>query len=64
MTVPCRPKNPIWQALIPRSDRRHPTAGTEYKYCKHVMSLLFVRRANRSADAVKPAEESVERLPM
>ena len=21
-------------ALIPRSDHRHPTAGTEHKYCK------------------------------
>ena len=42
-------------ALIPRSDHRHPTAGTEHKYCKQRDGVLLLTRFLRaqSADAVK-----------
>jgi hypothetical protein len=45
----------LMQALIPRSDRRHPTAGTEYKHCTHRDGVLLLTRFLRaqSADAAK-----------
>ena len=45
----------LMQALIPRSDHRHPTAGTEHKYCKQRDGVLLLTRFLRaqSADAVK-----------
>jgi hypothetical protein len=51
------PAKLLMQALIPRSDRGHPTAGTEYKYCKQRDVVLLLTRFLRaqSADAVKAA---------